>query len=858
MLFPFVKAILAIPLIFLVPGYLAHRLLSPKEEENNIALDFSETAFVCVLASIIISSWFALVLAELGRFSLFNLLLLLVGFSLISLLAFRERFNLRFARPQLDWHGAALLAVLMLATGLFFRPHEFILGGADAGVYVNTGMNLARTGSLIIHDDLLADVPEDAFPEFFRSMPSENAATWLRFPGYYIDDPSTGKVTPQFLHLQSLWIAVFYSLFGLKLGLLATPFFGLMGVISIYFAARAMFNRDLAILAAFLLAINPTQIWFSRYPTSEALTQFLILSAVYAFASYIRTSSPYLGLLGGTVLGTIFLARIDVLPLLIPVVAYLVYLRLTRGLKRGHAYFFLSLALVLSWAAFHAFTFSRPYTLDLARFLVLVPRLALNIDSIYLVFAGVGIIVGLAILDRHPDKVIAAANRLLVHRRSLTIVMAAMLAIAAFYAYFIRPVVGTPKTFFYWYDNQTLHAYDHENLVRIGWYISPLGVLMATLGGIRIIYRELSGKTLLFVSIAVIFSVFYVWNIWSNPHHIYTMRRYVPVVMPAFMISISYALLWLYRSFPFAPLGKWMAIILGIALIGLIGYADRIVVRHVEYAGAIDQVGAIARELGKDDVIVFIDVDVGNMVGTPLQYVFGKPVFVLQKGEPDLDKVGTVLKKWRLNGRTISWMVANSLAPPPKGFTFTPVKEFFIDVPYLEHSYEHFPTKVNRLLIPLTLYELDYAKTVESSEVIPELIDVGASDYGFLVRGFHGKEQMPDGTTFRWTNGIGRVVLSRPSTGDLRLDLSVASGRPPQAPLAKLSVWVNGVLVGEQTLVHDHTFEIWNLTVPEDYLPAISEVEIELRSDTWVPQAIGYNEDPRELGVMVDWIKIVP
>ena len=856
MLFPFVKATLATPLIFVVPGYITYRLLSPKERENSTSLDFSEAAFLCVLTSIIISSWLALVLAELGRFSLLNLLLLLVGFSLISLLAFRGRFNLHFPKPQVDWHGAALLALLMLATGLFFHPHEFILGGADAGVYVNTGINLARTGSLIIHDDLLADVPADAFPEFFRSMPPENIATWLRFPGYYIDNPATGKVTPQFLHLQSLWIAVFYSLFGLKLGLLATPFFGLMGVISIYFAAKAMFDRDLAILAAFLLAINPTQIWFSRYPTSEALTQFLILSAIYAFTSYIRTSSPYFGLLGGTVLGTIFLARIDVLPLLIPVVAYLVYLRLTRGLKRGHAYFFLSLALVLSWTAFHALTFSRPYTLDLARFLVLLPALLFSSNLAHLVFAAVGIMVGLVILDRHPDKVMVAVNRLLIYRRSLTLVAVTIIAIAAFYAYFIRPVVGTPKAFFYWYGDQMLRAYDHENLVRIGWYISPLGVLMATLGGIGIIYRELSKKTLLFVSIAVIFSIFYIWNIWANPHHIYTMRRYVPVVMPSFMISISYALFWLYRSFPFAPLGKWMAIILGIALIGLIGYADRIVARHVEYAGAIDQVSAIAEELGKDDVVVFIDVDIGNTVGTPLQYVFQKPVFVLQKGEPDLDKVGTVLKKWRLNGGTISWMVANSLTPPPKGFTFTPVKEFFIDVPYLEHSYEHFPTKVNRLLIPLTLYELDYAKTVESSEVIPELVDVGASDYGSLVRGFHGKEQMPDGTTFRWTNGIGRVVLSRPSMGDLRLDLSVASGRPPQAPLAKLSVWVNGVLVGEQTLAHDHTFETWNLTVPEDYLPAASEVEIELRSDTWAPKDVGYNEDPRELGVMVDWVEI--
>jgi hypothetical protein len=135
---------------------------------------------------------------------------------------------------------------------------------------------------------------------------------------------------------------------------------------------------------------------------------------------------------------------------------------------------------------------------------------------------------------------------------------------------------------------------------------------------------------------------------------------------------------------------------------------------------------------------------------------------------------------------------------------------------------------------------------------------MGAGEYPSLRGGFYGWETMPDGNTFRWTNGRGRVVLSRPSMGDLRLNLYVASGRPTQAPLAQLSVWVDGVRVGERTLARGYTFENWELTVPEDSLPATSEVEIELRSDTWVPQDIGLNEDPRELGVMVDRIEIMP
>jgi len=165
-------------------------------------------------------------------------------------------------------------------------------------------------------------------------------------------------------------------------------------------------------------------------------------------------------------------------------------------------------------------------------------------------------------------------------------------------------------------------------------------------------------------------------------------------------------------------------------------------------------------------------------------------------------------------------------------------------------------------VVPLS-YRLDLYRIIPSQTTPGEVspppatsVEMGPGEYPYLRGGFYGWETMPEGATFRWTNGLGRIVLSRPSMGDLNLNLSVASGRPSLAQPAQLSVWVNGVSVGERTLAQGYTFETWSLTVPEDDLPATSEVEIELRSDTWVPQAIGYSEDSRELGVMVDRVEI--
>ena len=68
------------------------------------------------------------------------------------------------ATPHGDWIAGILL--LFLSGWLFMRPHEFVTGGADAGVYVSLCANIANTGSLLIREPMLAEGNVDAVTGF--------------------------------------------------------------------------------------------------------------------------------------------------------------------------------------------------------------------------------------------------------------------------------------------------------------------------------------------------------------------------------------------------------------------------------------------------------------------------------------------------------------------------------------------------------------------------------------------------------------------------------------------------------------------------------------------------------------------
>ncbi|HEX9372036.1 MAG TPA: hypothetical protein VF897_13565, partial [Roseiflexaceae bacterium] len=413
-------AVLA-PLLYL-PGYLVALALLGHEQPA----DALERHYERVVAGALLNGWLALTLAELGVFSAWlHLLLLLVFCAGFALLA-RRRGALRLPQAPVGivaphgsnvqtfkrsnvrtlarhWDALGFVAIGLLFALLVARPFEVVLGARDAGVYANAGFAIARTGGIVQRDDLVRQIGLDkqspdqeiaaaAAQAETNLLGNQSAsrfiATRLRFSGFLINNGALddGQVIPQGLHLYPAWIGLLASLIGLRGGLLATGVLGLLGLWGVGMLGRRLAGRWVGLLGALFLALNGVQVWFSRYSTSEAAAQFLSFAALYAFAvmhdgrrtpgderaasrlpppaSRLPSRQWFGGLIAGLAAGQLALTRIDFILLVGPLLLYLAYVALTRRWRPAHWALAGGLGAMLLQALLQIVFIARAYFLD--------------------------------------------------------------------------------------------------------------------------------------------------------------------------------------------------------------------------------------------------------------------------------------------------------------------------------------------------------------------------------------------------------------------------------------------------------------------------------------------------------------
>ncbi|MGC8875167.1 MAG: glycosyltransferase family 39 protein, partial [Chloroflexia bacterium] len=304
--------VLGLGLLVALVGHLFTRALAPAERERTPG----EVAFMQLFVGVVLCGWPAFILAEVGLFSLLRWsLLLLLGTGL--LLATRWKAVRSWRGPALRWRGEGLLNLgLFLLLGFFLCfPGEWLLGGQDPGVYVATAASIAGSGGIVLHDPEIARMPAVARPLFLFSYIGQ----WWQLPGFYLTDFS-GQVTPQFLHLYPVWLALGHAAGGPFGALCVTPLLVLLGLAAAFFLVRRRFGEWPARLALVLLALNPAQVWFARQPSAESLTLVLVLGGWYLLLRAAQEPGRWdLALFAGAALGEIALVKVEYLflPLLI-------------------------------------------------------------------------------------------------------------------------------------------------------------------------------------------------------------------------------------------------------------------------------------------------------------------------------------------------------------------------------------------------------------------------------------------------------------------------------------------------------------------------------------------------------------
>lgn len=665
--------------------------------------------------------WAALLLAEFGVFSL----PLLVGIwvLLVAGLGWRARRTWRpvfmayapaaaapltFLPRWLEY--VALAGWLLAALWLFFRPHQFVLGAADAGAYVNLSAAIAKNGRIHVPEPLLAGLPADEAIPFLRDLGPNSVVPYYLLPGFYLTDLADTALTPQFYHLHPTWQAMAYALAGggasgAQAALLLTGLWGLAGALLVALTARQLGGWQVGLLALAGITVNAMQIWFARYPTTEAMSQFWLWAGLWGVGGWLNGRSPrrLWALLGALGLGMFFLVRIDTVLLLPLLLLLFAWTWLDDRTRPTLGWFFLPLALLIVHSLLHGYLLSRPYFLDLFDYGLRLLR-AFWWLSIPGVAVGTAVLWGLLRL-RTP------LMRLGPYLRYGQIGAALAFLLYAMHGWFIRPVTGIIVTYNDVFSPGAIPILDHENWLRLGWYLSPVGVWLGVFGVCLLILR-LNRRSALLVGAGLLFSTFFLWRINANPHQIYAMRRYLPLVMPLFVVGTVVLLGWLA--------GRWRgwgtavaALLAGVWLAGL-GLSARGFVSQVDYPGLYPQLAALSDQFAPHAILLFNDqqpITQGDQLGTPLRFLFGHDVLSLRSVSPaQRARLEARILAWQADGRSVYLLhVPGAQIEQLPWDLMQHDGTYLIETTRLEATYDRRPTAIQTLQWAGDIYRLEAA-----------------------------------------------------------------------------------------------------------------------------------------------------
>ncbi|MEP6775970.1 MAG: hypothetical protein ABJA50_10275, partial [Chloroflexota bacterium] len=849
--------VLGLPLLLFMlyaPGAVVLNSLDRRSSGRHLFSGADEWIFTAVLVSFLTTGLLGFVLAEVGLFSWWLIVILLLGFCLVTALSLGMQplrigpllSLLKIARPYprrqresktIRLQSILLGAIILLACALFSRPDEMLRGALDSGAYVNGGVAIANSGSILQHDPLMRELDNDKgeVKELTLGLnPDRFTLDTLRMPAFYVLDKKAALILPQHYSLYPVWIGLLDSLFGIWGALYATPLLALLAVLAVYYFARRSIGVGPALLALLLLVLCPVTIWFARYPVAEVITGLLAFSAFFSFARMVnlaatdykvpdnedhgtspsdlpgngerRTWSMFWGLLAAASLGEIALARPDFIFYIAPVPLYLLYWRLTRRWKPGYTWFASTLAVFLLLYSLHFVFFTFAYTLD--QYYGIIQGLRRQwAPLMILLYVG---LIALIALDRLYPRLKPAWSRLsdLAVRYRWVWAGAIVLAIGAYvlyrYAYdpwkpnlrFDKsgnPIAQAIPTTWESYIGAPVDEGQKYNLLRVGWYLSPFGLLLGAAGLMRWVWGKLNAATGLFFMCLLIVGVVFIQETFTEAHYIYTMRRYVPVVLPALIIGFAWFCAFFWARIEHAQLAKivWalaglgaaglafyvfvyiggvilpvvflvvalscvflslrvkpeiqvsaLASILAVALAVFFVYTGRVIIPHVEEQGAVSQLSALASRFDSKSVLLFSNErDEPYLIATPMQYIYGVESFALTRSYPSLNNavVEGAVDRWQKQGyKVYVLMGANGGKLHLDKYSFKWDGYWEYRVPEFEQLYTQKPSNVSEAFLPWGIYSLE---PKIAALAWPFKLDIGDTDYQWLVSGWNKQER---------------------------------------------------------------------------------------------------------------------
>jgi 4-amino-4-deoxy-L-arabinose transferase-like glycosyltransferase len=819
--------VMAVLVVAYLPGALIYRLPFA-HRPLRAALAAEERAFWAVVLSVSWSLAVVIALAALDRYNLDRLLATNGVLCGLTLAAFRTRLGYMGGATPVS--RTALIPVGLIAIGaiLYFPSSEYIIGGKDPGTYINEGVQIAQTGSLLPNDSLVSSVPA-ASRDLFFPWHKSRYYYGLRFMGFFVRDPSTGAVVGQFPHLFPASIAIAYDVDGLSGARAVVGLWGILGLLAVYFVGARLFGPAAAASAAVLLAINVVQVWFSRYPNSESVMQGLVFAALLAFARATEGSRLFFGIVSGALLGLMLFLRYDVVLAMAALAAAAAVMPVARRVGAAFGVALITTGLAGLWylanpmIAYSAYPLT--FTRDQGGWLLIGGALAAVILWRWLM---------------RRERFSAGLERI------LPVALAAVVVVLAIYAYFLRAEGG----------RTALH--DAMAFRTFAWYVTPWALGIAVAGLAVLLPRWFWRDPAFFIALTT-FSLFFFYKTRIVPDHFWASRRFLAVILPGTVIVL--AGIAKFAADRLASRRQVAAALLVPALLAPLGVAfwraSSPVRSHIEYEGLIPPLETLANSIGPRDLLLVESRDAGSdlhVLGLPLAYIYSKQVLVLDSAAPAKRSLenfvswaeATYERVLFLGGGGTDLLSRHLAARFISGNRFQ-VKEY-------DSRINEYPRGVLRKDLEFGLYQL----TRQNPEPRGPLnIPVGKDDDLNVVR-FHARERMDD-TPYRWSGPQSFILLLGIPADARRISLWMSNGgRPATAGPAAVEVALDDNILGTVTVgrtVSEYTVEL-PPTLAARAAESDDPARLRLRVPPWVPAEVLGGSDTRQLGVMVTRVEV--
>lgn len=411
---------------------------------------------------------------------------------------------------------AVLTFVLAFGALNFCFPVYYLLGGRDFGPYLLFSEHIATTGGLDLDLAWMRDVRERWGP------PEPQGVVALDYPALYSlqrtglgVDPA--EIAPQFQHLWPALGANAYSVAGFEGLVRVNAVIGALALWAVYMFTRSLMGGWPALLVAILVGTNPAVVWAARISLTEALSLGLTFGGAYLLVEGLRAHSRWMAVLAGVALGAAVAARLDATFVVAWLIGSAFAFPEARLCVRSATFAYL---LVASAALTDCWYGSTPYWNDLWD--------AGQLDKLVgLTFGGAGFAVAMTFV---PERFVShrVAGGLL--RGVCFLVAFAMLGWLA-YGLTYRPVVET--------------GFPSRAMVELGFYLTPMGLILGWLGGLLRLSRPDWREWLPVLVFGIGTWFAFTWRPSITQDHIWASRRWVPAVIPAVTILAVGLLPWI-------------------------------------------------------------------------------------------------------------------------------------------------------------------------------------------------------------------------------------------------------------------------------------------------------------------------